>query len=105
MPSFLPNDLIDYLRSDAPSEGGLLRDPWWFSLWPEADIETMNLKYEVRELAPTLYGFGSNGGGEMFAFNRQGHVLTVPFIGMGDKEAQVFSTTWRDFTMAMESRA
>lgn len=54
-------------------------------LWSIDELESYNEEYEVLQQAPGLILFGSNGGGEAFAFNLTQKVTTigiVPFIGM-----------------------
>jgi hypothetical protein len=43
-----------------------------------------NEAYQTRKYAPGLFLFGSNGGGEAFAFDRRTNncVVNVPFVGM-----------------------
>jgi len=83
-------------------EGGLAMDPGWFQLWPEAEIQQFNVAYEVHTFAPNHYGFGSNGGGELLAFDRQGHIVMIPFIGDGEADAKLVATSWHEFEAAME---
>ena len=45
----------------------------------------MNKAYEVAEYAPGLLLFGSDGGGEAFAFDTRSAtkpIVSVPFVGM-----------------------
>jgi len=65
----LPAQYVGYFASDGPKEGGLAVEPGWFQLWPPDEVERWNREYHVQELAPGFFGFGSSGGGELFAFD------------------------------------
>lgn len=54
-------------------------------LWRAEELLEMNVAYETDEYAPGLFLFGSNGGGEAFAFDGRSDVVSigsVPFVGM-----------------------
>ncbi len=83
-------------------EGGLSIDPGWFQLWRVGDIDRLNREYEVAEFARGFTGFGSSGGGEMLAFDGQGRIVMIPFVGMDPNEAVLIAESWDQFTKAME---
>lgn len=66
-------------------------------LWPVEDIVAFNRAYEAAEYIPGLQLFGSNGGGEGFAFDDDGGVVCVPFIGMAADTAIKVGATFNDF--------
>jgi hypothetical protein len=66
-------------------------------LWPFADVYRLNDEYHVTEFAPDLLGIGSDGGGEMLAFDRDDRVIKVPFIGMDTREAILIAPSWHHF--------
>jgi hypothetical protein len=92
-----PPEFIIYLRSDAPKFGDLPSFPVYFQLWEEAELEQFNKEYEVPKYAPGFFGFGSDGGGEMFAFDQQGRIFALPFIGMEPKVATFVCESWTEF--------
>lgn len=54
-------------------------------LWRIEELLEFGKAYQVEEYAPGLFLFGSDGGGEAFAFdlrNSQSKVVSVPFVGM-----------------------
>jgi len=61
----------------------------------------MNSAYGVGEFAHGLWGFGSNGGGELLALDVRGGepypVVMVPFIEMALSEAQQISDCFDEF--------
>ena len=82
----LPAEYLALLRLSNGGGGPLGVEPGWFQLWPVEEILASNRDYEVHESLPGLFGFGSNGGGELLAFDtRRGPpwpVVMVPFISM-----------------------
>ncbi len=94
----LPPEFIAYHGRGAPLEGFVSSTIIsYFQLWPLAEIETLNRDYEVADYAPELLAFGSNGGGEMLAFNRRNQILMIPFIGMEMEDAILVANSWTDF--------
>ena len=94
----IPAELIAYHVRGAPLEGFVSSTVVsFFQLWPLAEIETLNRSYEVANYAPELLASGSNGGGEMLAFNQQNQILMVPFIGMEMEDAILVANSWADF--------
>jgi hypothetical protein len=58
----------------------------------------------VAEFAPGLFAFGTNGGGEAFAFDLRTStmpIVMVPFIGMELSEARSIGTTFNGFLTAL----
>jgi hypothetical protein len=97
----IPEDLLRYLRSGAPLEREVRSPALRACLWPEGEIAALNESYHVHEFAPDLLAFGSDGGGEMLAFDRFGRVLMLPFILMDESEAVVMADSWHAFERAM----
>jgi hypothetical protein len=74
--------------------------------WPLSDLVNFNDAYQVDEFAPGLYLFGSNGGGEAFAFDLRRSDTTfvsVPFIGMALNEVVNIAPTFDRFIEALYS--
>ncbi len=60
-------------------------------LWGVGELIEMNKAYQAAEYAPGLFVFGSDGGGEAFAFDMRSEVkpiVSVPFVGMELKLAR-----------------
>lgn len=80
----LPQDYVEFLQRTNGGEG-LIGQNAYVILWPVEDLLEMNRAYQVDEYAPGLFIFGSDGGGEAFAFDRRSDkmpVVSVPFVGM-----------------------
>jgi hypothetical protein len=93
----LPTQYVLYFAGDGPKEGELAIEPGWFQLWSPADAERLNREYHVQQVAPGFLGFGSNGGGEMLAFDAEGRVVMIPFVGLSADEARPVASSWSEF--------
>lgn len=98
----LPAEYVRYFAGDGPKEGGLCVEPGWFQLWRPAEIDEWNRNYEVQKYAPEFLGFGSSGGDELLAFDGDGAVFMVPFIGMASDQARPVARSWREFVKKIE---
>lgn len=96
----LPSAYLSYLRRVGGGEGDLGVEPGWIQFWPVEEVLELNLAYEIRQNLPGFLGFGSNGGGELLAFDmREGGdppVVMVPFIPMCADEAQLIATSFEE---------
>jgi len=65
----------------------------------DKELLRLNQAYEVAEYAPALFLFGSNGGGEAYAFDRasKGAIVAVPFVGMDVSLAQLQAPSFKEF--------
>lgn len=97
-----PSEYLAYLEkgSDVASTKG---EPGFFQLWHPDEVEELNESYRVAEYAPGFLGFGSDGGGEMLAFDAAGAVFKIPFVGMAPKEAQRIAGSWGEVTARITS--
>ncbi len=98
----LPEEYDRYCAGNGPKQGGLAVQPLWFHLWPAEDVEQLNRDYPVAEFAPGFLGFGSNGGGELLAFDADGRVFTMPFVGLGKEHPWLVAGSWSGFVEKME---
>jgi hypothetical protein len=81
----LPSDYNEFLRASNGGEGFLGQN--YIALWRVEELKERNDGYGVEQFAPGLILFGSDGGGEAYAFDTRANpwvVVQVPFIGMGD---------------------
>lgn len=84
----LPGDYLAFLEKHDGGEGFV--DDEYIIIWRAGDIIRFNHEYEVQVYAPDLLLFGSNGGGEAYAFDKRATpmpVVQVPFIGMDVADA------------------
>ena len=64
------------------------------------DLLPFNEAFSVKEFAPELFIFGSNGGGEAFAFHTRSNpfsIVEIPFIPMDMKLVKLLGNTMSEF--------
>jgi SMI1 / KNR4 family (SUKH-1) len=74
--------------------------------WGSDEIPSYNLEYETNTYAPGLILFGSNGGGEAFAFDSSQGTLTigiVPFVGLSLVEYRPMAQSFVEFLELLSS--
>ena len=94
----LPQDYVDFLLRSNGADGPI-GETGYVSLWPIEDIPELNKGYRIEEFAPGLLIFGSDGGGEAFAFDLRDPSLSivgVPFVGMSIDEAKPVASTFTE---------
>ena len=100
-PVTLPIEYIAQLAESNGGEGELGVEPGWIVVWPVEEIVALNEGYQVAEMLPGFWGFGSSGGGELLAFDaRNGApypVVMVPFIPMNAKHAVQIAASFMEF--------
>ncbi|MFO0813214.1 MAG: SMI1/KNR4 family protein [Gemmatales bacterium] len=102
----LPPAYLDYLSQGRPTEAFLSDDfVGYMMLWPLDEVEQNNREYEVPKYAPGFMCFGSNGGGELLAFDEEGTVFCIPLIGIDPKDAVHVADSWSDLEGFIEPEA
>lgn len=94
----LPSDFRDFLMLTNGGEGMIGEN--YLMLWNADELAEYNESYQVNEYAPGLLLFGSDGGGEAFAFDTRTTpptVVMVPFVGMALKYAKPVAPTFTAF--------
>jgi hypothetical protein len=79
----LPADYVKFLQQMNGGEGFVGKN--YLRAWTVEELIQSNKDYGVDEAAPGLFLFGSNGGGEAFAFDTRSFpppIVVIPFIGM-----------------------
>jgi hypothetical protein len=104
-PIALPAEYVNLLRFSNGGEGALGVEPGWFVIWPAEEVMENNRGYNLAEWLPGFFGFGSNGGGELLAFDtRCGEpwsVVMVPFIPPDPAEAVTIATNFPMFLLVV----
>jgi hypothetical protein len=94
----LPDDYAQFLQQTNGGEGFVGNA--YVILWRAEELLEMNKAYQVTEYAPGLFLFGSDGGGEAFAFDTRSDanpIVTVPFVGMELKLARSVAHSFEAF--------
>jgi len=97
----------DYKRFMADKDGGEgFVGSHYLILWRSSELVEFNRDYEVEKYAPGLIFFGSNGGGEAYAFDARSKekmaIRMVPFVGMSLQEAEHIADTFEDFLCLLD---
>ena len=104
-PIELPVTYLEMLAVTNGGEGDLGIKPGWFAPWPAEDVIRLNAGYQVADNLPKLFGFGSNGGGELIAFDTRDSqpwpIVMVPFVPMEMTEAVLIARDFDEFSNAI----
>lgn len=99
----LPEKYLDFLRFTNGGEGELGIDPWYFQVWPAEEVIDSNRNYGVQEYIPGFFAFGTNGGGELLAFDMrhedERRVFMIPMIPMSESDAVEIAPDFETFAM------
>jgi len=106
----LPEAYLTYLALTGGGEGELSVEPGWIQFWSADRVLALNLSYEVPVNLPGLFGFGSSGGGELFAFDLRGSpncpaVVMMPFIPMEAAAARTVASTFEALLKLLPAEA
>ena len=94
----LPESYVQFLLRADGGEGFI--GPNYLILSRVGELLDRNRRLAIAEFAPELFLFGSDGGGEAFAFNISNGgtpIVMVPFIGMELDEACPLGATFDTF--------
>jgi SMI1 / KNR4 family (SUKH-1) len=93
----LPADYVEFLRKHNGGEGFVGDNS--VILFRAEDLKRFNDEYQINDNAPGLVLFGSNGGGEGYAFDARAgamSVVRIPFIGMELRYARPIGENFTD---------
>jgi hypothetical protein len=100
----LPIDYLEFLRFVNGGEGDLGIEPWYFHVWAAEEVIENNQRYSIPEFLPGFFGFGTNLGGELLAFDvrREGErrVFMIPMIPMSASDAEEIAPDFETFVTA-----
>ena len=99
----LPEDYVKFLDWTNGGEG-YIGSHSYVILWRVGELKEMNEAYQAAIYAPGLFLFGSNRGGEAFAFDmrpERSGVVAVPFLGMDVSLARPIASSFDGFLQAI----
>jgi cell wall assembly regulator SMI1 len=99
----LPDDYKEFLRRHDGGEGFI--GSHYLILWKSAQLKPFNDGYEFQKYAPALVAFGSDGGGDAFAFDTRTNpypIVLVPFIGMSHEDAYSVASSFPELLQRMK---
>jgi hypothetical protein len=94
----LPEDYVHFLHQADGGEGFIGNA--YAIFWRVDELVEMNKTYDVSKYAPGLFLFGSDGGGEAFAFDTRTAampIVSVPFVGMELDMIRPLGSTFTEF--------
>ena len=94
----LPKDYEKFLQEMDGGEGFIGNA--YLILWHAGELLELNKSYAVAEFAAGLFLFGSDGGGEAFAFDMRSDakpIVSVPFVGMELEVARPVASNFKAF--------
>ncbi len=101
-PAPLPDAYFEFLARSDGGEGDFGAEQLgWVSFWPSSEVLILNREYDLQTVLPGFFGFASNGGGELIAFdlreNGASPVVMIPFIPMDARESVLVSPSFDEF--------
>ena len=100
-PTDTPAEYYELLRSTNGGECDIPVQPWLLVLWSAGEVAEHNTGHEVERWWPGLFGIGTNGGGEMFAFDARDvcpwPVVVVPLTGGTLDDVRVVAPDFESF--------
>ncbi|MCU4757388.1 SMI1/KNR4 family protein [Bacillus cereus] len=94
-----PTDYISFMLESNGAEGAIGKNGY-LQLWSIDVLIQHNEGYEVKEFAPGVTLFGSDGGNVAYGFfekSGETQIIEIPLIGMDLDEMAVISNTFVDF--------
>lgn len=95
----LPKDYGRFLKRWNGGEG-FIGPNAYVILWKLEELMELNKAYQVADYAPGLFVFGSDGGGEAYAFDVRTPampIVSVPFVGLDWSLARAIAPTFSGF--------
>jgi hypothetical protein len=99
----LPQQYIDYINNGGLKYGFTSHEfGGYFALDDLDAIDEYNRLSEIGTYLPGYIIFGSDGGGEYFAFNKKGNVFLIPMIGMDVDSPIKIAESWNEYIKCIE---
>lgn len=102
----LPEDYVDFMVEANGGEGSV--GDTYVQLWSTEQLVDLNEAYAVREFAPGIGLFGSDGGGTAYGFlsaTVPATLVSVPFVGMAVEAVTPMGSTFTEFVQQLASRS
>ena len=87
MKEYLPQEYVEYFNSleELYSETNIDMD---IEFEPLESLIQFNKDIKIEKYAKGFFAFACDGGGEVYAFNKQGKVYLLPLVGMSPSTAK-----------------
>jgi hypothetical protein len=101
-----PNELITILKYHRNSEMTLCHEKALYIIFEdESAIKKLNIDINIAEGAPGFTAFATDGGNELFVYDKTGAIYMMPMIGMSIDDAWKIADTWYDFNTIIQKSA
>lgn len=102
----LPTEYIDFVNSTDVLWGETNYEfGSYFDLEPLENIKKFNEDVEIEIYAPGFLAFASDGGGEVFVFDKEGKIYLLPLVGMEPSAASKIASSWQEFKLHIVKNA
>jgi SMI1 / KNR4 family (SUKH-1) len=101
----MPEDFLEFFQVSNGASGRIRRSGGDVILWPLESLLENNDGYRVKEFTPGIFLFGSNGGGEAYAFDTRSWpypVVRIPFV-FELKYAEHLADSFTQFVKGLEA--
>ncbi len=99
----LPAQYVEFMKCTNGVDGFIGNS--YIQIWKVEEMTFLNDENAVNEFAPGLVLFGSDGGGEAFAFDARTEempIVNVPFVGMGLDVVRICAPTFNQFLLSYD---
>ena len=101
----LPSEYLTVMRKHGGGEGWV-EDGEYLKLWPVSELVANNRSLEAKRLVPGVVLIGTNGAGELFAYQSEsGTYWGYPAVGLRADTGKVLGNSWQDFLRALSVMA
>ena len=100
--SMLPSEYIQYLQQGERTYGFTDLFCGYFQLEPLESIVQLNTDFDIERSAAGFLLFGTNGGGELYAFDLHGAVFLIPAVVPTYEDAIQICNSWAEFQVHIQ---
>jgi len=96
----IPNQYMEYLEKCTSFEGETDYNICSiFILEKASDIERLNLDLQTGKFIPGYTAFATDGGNELYAFDKNGNIWLIPMIALSIVDATFVAHSWDEFIL------
>ena len=100
-PITVPDMYLLFIRRNSGAAGDLGVKPGYIAFWRAENVLGLNLEYGFRQLAPGFFGFGTDGGEHVFAFDARdptkSPIVVVSTVPLDPSKAIPLAVNFIDF--------
>ncbi|ANF52971.1 hypothetical protein A0O34_21665 [Chryseobacterium glaciei] len=97
-----PDDYLSYVNKLQNNE--IFTDSGYIELFQFEELDEINKEYETETYVPDFINIGTNSGGVgIFINKKNGHIYSIPFVGMDEKDAILLGSSFSEFIYKFEN--